>query len=179
MSHKVDDMTPALHQSDVLRAADGDPQAFDRLHTAYARMVRALVRRTVRPEEAEDVTQDIFLRVWQRLRTFRGDAAFGTWLHRLAMNAIVDHHRSRRPWHLPTGIDALRVVAISRQPSIERWDMRRALAALPPAVRTPAVLYYIEGRRLAEISRHLGVPVGTTKSRLNAARHCLREHFAA
>src|SRR6476620_12591936 len=118
MPRKVGDMAEVLLESDVLRAADGDTHAFDRVHTAYARMVRALVRKTVRPEDAEDVTQDIFLRVWQRLRTFRGDAAFGTWLHRLTTNAIVDHHRSRRPWHLPTGIDALKAVGISRQPSI-------------------------------------------------------------
>lgn len=171
-------MPEVQRESDVLLAAAGDRQAFDRVYAAYFRMVLSLVRKAVREEDAEDLAQDIFFRAWQRLRSFRGDAAFGTWLHRLATNAIADHYRSRRPWHLPTGETAFMNLSISAQPRIELWDVHRALADLPAKMQAPAVLYYLQGFRVVEIAERLGLPDGTAKSRLSEARHSLRKQLA-
>ena len=84
----------AMGREDVARAAAGDMAAFERLYRSHVARIHSLVRRMAGPGEADDLTQDIFLRAWSRLATFRGESAFGTWLHRLAVNIVVERLRS-------------------------------------------------------------------------------------
>src|SRR6266566_7071907 len=80
--------------ADAALAASGDGSAFERLYRSHAARVHSLVRRMMGPETADDVTQDVFIRAWQKLSTFRGEAAFGTWLHRVAVNVILARRTS-------------------------------------------------------------------------------------
>ena len=80
--------------SDVALAAQGDASAFERLYRAHVAKIHSLARRMLSPNEADEVTQDIFVRTWQKLGQFRGDAAFSTWLHRLAVNVIIERRRT-------------------------------------------------------------------------------------
>src|SRR5262245_21126685 len=75
--------------ADAALAASGDARAFERLYRTHAARVHSLARRMVNEDHADDLTQDVFVRAWEKLSTFRGEAAFGTWLHRLAVNVIL------------------------------------------------------------------------------------------
>src|SRR6201747_1286633 len=81
-------------ESDVALAAGGDQSAFERLYQTHVARIHSLSRRMLSTQEADEVTQDIFVRTWQKLSQFRGDSAFGTWLHRLAVNVIIERRRS-------------------------------------------------------------------------------------
>jgi RNA polymerase sigma-70 factor (ECF subfamily) len=165
----------------VARAARGDRRAFERVYRTHVARVHALVRRMVGAEEAEEVTQDVFVRAWQRLGTFRGEAAFGTWLHRLAVNVVFDHRaRMGRQRARFIGDDAALEAAPDRpRDAIERADFERGIDALPDGARLVLVLHDVEGYRHEEIAERLGVTVGTTKSQLHRARLLLRRHLDA
>ena len=75
--------------ADAILAAAGDTEAFERLYRRHAGRIHSLARRMIGPEEADDVTQDVFVRAWRKLGLFRGDSQFGTWLYRLAVNVIL------------------------------------------------------------------------------------------
>src|SRR5437588_4679425 len=79
---------------DVALAAGGDSSAFERLYRTHVARIHSLARRMLGTSEADEVTQDVFVRTWQKLGQFRGDAAFGTWLHRLAVNVVIERRRS-------------------------------------------------------------------------------------
>jgi RNA polymerase sigma-70 factor (ECF subfamily) len=130
-------------------------------------------------DEADDVTQDVFIRAWQKLSTFRGEAAFGTWLHRLAVNVVLARRKS-------VGIERGRFIndeapldgVTSRPVSPElSMDFEEALANLPEGARQVFVLHDVEGYRHEEIARMLGVVPGTSKSQLHHARMALRRHL--
>src|SRR6476646_5488464 len=80
--------------ADVALAAQGDASAFERLYRLHVSKIHNLARRMLGGDEADEVTQDVFVRTWQKLNTFRGDSAFGTWLHRLAVNVVIERRRS-------------------------------------------------------------------------------------
>src|SRR5438094_8053412 len=80
--------------SDVALAAGGDPSAFERLYRTHVAKIHSLTRRMLGGDQADEMTQDIFVRTWQKLGQFRGDSAFGTWLHRLAVNVVIERRRS-------------------------------------------------------------------------------------
>src|SRR5206468_8627091 len=85
---------PNAVDSDVALAAGGDSSAFERLYRAHVTRIHSLTRRMLGSEEADEVTQDIFVRTWQKLGQFRGDSQFSTWLHRLAVNVVIERRRS-------------------------------------------------------------------------------------
>jgi RNA polymerase sigma factor (sigma-70 family) len=167
---------------DVALAAQGDAGAFERVYQAHLGRVYNLARRMAGPESAEELTQDVFVRAWQKLSTFRGESSFSTWLHRLAVNVIIERFRS-----LGTARD--RFLADSEtvlermpdRPPTTRYDTRMDLDAamkrLPAGARTVFVLHDIEGYRHEEIGDLLGVSVGTSKSQLHRARMTLRSHL--
>jgi len=165
----------------VTRARDGDVHAFERLYRAHVSRVYALtLRMTADPDRAEDLTQDAFVRAWDRLSTFRGDSAFGTWLHRLAVHVVLGDLRSRGRWEE----EALDEDRLERSPRELHTaparggmtvDLERAVAALPPRARSVLVLHDIEGYRHREIAELLGVTEGTSKAQLFRARRLLRE----
>lgn len=164
---------------DVALAAQGDTGAFERVYHAHLGRVYNLARRMAGPEAADELTQDVFVRVWQKLGTFRGESSFATWLHRLAVNVIIERFRalgSARDRFLADGETALE--RMSDLPSATRFDTRMdvdaALKRLPDGARTVFVLHDIEGYRHEEIGQMLGVSIGTSKSQLHRARMTLR-----
>ena len=130
-------------------------------------------------DEADDVTQDVFIRAWQKLGTFRGESAFGTWLHRLAVNVVLARRKS-------VGVERGRFItddqplerATGRRETVElSMDFEEALARLPDGARQVFVLHDVEGYRHEEIARMLGVVPGTSKSQLHHARMALRRYL--
>ena len=163
---------------DVALAAQGDTGAFERVYHAHLGRVHNLARRMAGPEAADELTQDVFVRVWQKLATFRGEASFTTWLHRLAVNVIIERFRTlgtARERFLADGEPALeRMPAASTGRHDVRMDLELAMTRLPPGARAVFVLHDIEGYRHDEIGTMLGVSVGTSKSQLHRARMTLR-----
>jgi RNA polymerase sigma-70 factor (ECF subfamily) len=172
-------MTDVLSQPDALRAAqEGDLAAFEVLYRAHVGKVYALcLRLTGSRADAEAATQDAFARAWERLGTFRGDASFRTWIHRIAVNIVLKRHRdtTRRLRRVETVEDLERLdpPAPGAHPEA-RLDLERAIAALPEGARIVFVLYEIEGYSHAEIAGQLGVSENTSKAQLHRARHILR-----
>ncbi len=160
-------------------ARNGDDLAFERLYRQHVGRVYALaLRLSGDPADADSLTQDVFVRVWERLTSFRGESAFGTWLHRLAVNVILSDRRSawRRARRItPTGdLVELDVAAPAPQPGT-RLDLDAAIAALPPGARTVFVLHDVEGYQHAEIAELSGIAAGTSKAQLFRARRLLRK----
>ena len=165
---------------DVRRAAVGDHDAFERLYHDHVGRVYSLAVRMTDREQAEDLVQEIFLRAWTKLDTFRGESHFGTWLHRLAVNHIIRRRsvRSRRearrvPWAGVLG----GLVAPRKRASAEALDLERALERLPERARQVFVLYDVEGWSHEEVADELGITVGTSKSQLHRARMLMREEL--
>ena len=172
----------AVADSDVALAAGGDAAAFERLYRAHAPKVYALTRRMAGADRAEELTQDAFVRAWQKLHTFRGEASFGTWLHRLTVNVVVERFRTlgvERARFLDDGEETLARVPGERQGARldAGMDLEAAVAQLPPGARAVFVLHDVEGYRHEEIGTLLGVSVGTSKSQLHRARMALRGHL--
>jgi RNA polymerase sigma-70 factor (ECF subfamily) len=159
-------------------AAAGDAHAFGRLYRDHAARIHTLARRMASEDEADELTQDVFVRAWEKLGTFRGEAAFGTWLHRLAVNLILakraaaGRRRSRE-----AGDEALEITPGRSAPPELRMDFEKAVEWLPDGARHVFVLFDVEGYRHEEIAQMLGISVGTSKSQLHRARMILREHL--
>lgn len=164
---------------DVDRAAEGDARAFERLYRQYAPMVHSLARRMAGPQDADDLTQEVFVRVWEKLDTFRGDAAFGTWLHRVATNLILTRRKARsrhRDRFLEDEV-AIETEPVRPRPVGASVDLESALGELPDGARQVFVLYDVEGYKHEEIGHMLGITAGTSKSQLHRARMLLRERL--
>jgi len=160
----------------VRRAVAGDEGAFEGLYRRHVARIHTLVRRMADGQVADEVTQDVFVRAWTKLATFRGDAAFGTWLHRLAVNVVLSRRRSdrsERGWL--TGDDtALAEVGTRPRASWAALDLEAAIARLPEGARQVFVLHDVEGWTHEEIAAQLGLVPGTSKSQLSRARAALR-----
>ena len=166
--------------ADAALAASGDGSAFERLYRAHVSRVHSLVRRMMGTEEADDVTQDVFVRAWQKLSTFRGEAAFGTWLHRLAVNVILARRTTRRTERsrYETAENALETLPWGRETDVAHaMDFEKAIDRLPDGAREVFVLHDIEGYRHEEIAALLKIVPGTSKSQLHHARMTLRRHL--
>ena len=166
---------------DAKRAANGDHAAFERLYRDHVGRVYALCVRMVDDQSAEDLTQEIFIRAWNKLGTFKGDAQFGTWLHRLAVNHILSRRETQRKREARNAGGELlaRVMAPTRRSSGHALDLERAIHQLPERARDVFILYDVEGYSHDEIARTLGVSVGTSKSQLHRARMLMRKHLDA
>jgi len=163
----------------VTRAKDGDSEAFRALYDANVERVFRLCFRMVGDEQqAREYTQDAFVRVWEALGQFRGDSAFSTWLHSIAVSVVLnglrkaDRHRKRErsledAGHLGGNPKGAEPLVADR--------LREAVDGLPEIYRTVFLMYDLEGFPHGEISQALGVPVGTSKARLHRAREMLRE----
>ena len=168
----------------IARAQAGDEQAFAAIYAAHSGRVYALaLRLTSDPAAAGELLQDVFVRAWERLETFRGDSALGSWLHRLTVNLALTGRRTevRRLQRVgdaselpPDGGVAPR----AGQPG-EDLDLERAIAALPAGARTVFVLHDVEGYTHEEIARSAGIAIGTSKAQLFRARRLLREALDA
>ena len=163
----------------IQRAAGGDVQAYEELYRAHVGRVNALCLRMTRDRgEAEDLVQDVFVRVWEKLGSFRGGSAFSTWVHRVAVNTTIERLRSQARWRdrhdAGTDPDASpdRTFALSHGADL---DLERAIVQLPEKARMIFVLHDIEGHKHREIADMTGLAVGTCKAHLHRARALLRE----
>jgi RNA polymerase sigma-70 factor (ECF subfamily) len=166
-------------RSDVARAAAGDVRAFEALYRAHLPRVYSLVRRMSGGRDADELTQDVFVRVWQKLGTFRGDAAFSTWLHRLAVNVVIERFRADtlRRQRLRDGDDIFETLPAPSRSRDLSMDFETALARLPDGARQIFVLHDVEGYKHHEIGSLLGISAGTSKAQLHRARMMLRKHL--
>ena len=165
--------------ADASRAAGGDFRAFERLYRAHVNRIHALARRMLNPDEANEATQDVFVRAWQKIGSYRGEAAFGTWLHRLAVNVLLGRRqvlKLERERHLEDDSALELLPAKVRHPDLG-VDFDAAIVKLPPGARQVFVLHDVEGYRHEEIATLLGVTTGTTKAQLHRARMLLRAHL--
>lgn len=181
MPARQDDASGSSDRTDVALAAGGDTRAFERLYRRHAAAVYSLARRMTTDQEAEELTQDVFVRTWQKLHTFRGEAQFGSWLYRLAVNVVYAHQRTKsaRLSRFAADERALdRAAAGGRQRPLEiRMDFESAIRHLPDGAKEVFVLHDVEGYKHREIAELLEISEGTSKSQLHRARMILREHL--
>jgi RNA polymerase sigma-70 factor (ECF subfamily) len=166
----------------VERCRNGELGAFEELYRQHSgRLFSLAVRMLGNQTDAEDQLQEIFLSAHRKLESFRGEAALGTWLYRLAMNQLLDYVRSRsaRTGQLTDGLDDATLLADAgghrlADRAIVRIDLERALAELPEGCRAAFVLHDVEGLEHKEVSEVLGIAEGTSKSQVHKARLRLR-----
>ena len=167
-------------EADVALAADGDASAFERLYRTHVSRIHSLTRRMLGNAEADEVTQDIFVRTWQKLGQFRGDSAFTTWLHRLAVNVVIERRRSfaiqrERMMDDPAVLD---LVPVAPSRGDLRVDFEQAIEQLPPGAREIFVLHDVEGYKHREIASMLDITSGTSKRQLHRARMLMRRFLS-
>lgn len=163
--------------SDAELAANGDVQAFERLYRGHVDRIHTLVRRMLGDDLADEVTQDVFVRAWQKLGTFRGDAAFGTWLHRVAINVVLGRRRKlaiHRERFLADATLTLEMMSGRDRTGTTGPEFEAGLRNLPPGARQVFVLHDMEGFKHREIAKLLGVTTGTSKAQLHRARMVMR-----
>jgi RNA polymerase sigma-70 factor, ECF subfamily len=164
------------------RAQSGDVDAFEQLYREHSPRIYALCLRLKAGDktDATELLQDVFVKAWRRLDTFRGDCAFASWLHRLAVNTMLESARSdgRRAARVLPMEDTSRLAGAARSSGIElKMDMESAIASLPKGARLAFVLHDVEGYQHQEIAEQLGVTVGTVKAQLHRARRLLRDRL--
>jgi RNA polymerase sigma-70 factor (ECF subfamily) len=166
-------------REDVALAAGGDVRAFARLYGTHSARIFNLARRMTTSESAVDLTQDIFLRAWEKLGTFRGESAFGTWLHRLAVNVILARRAALRTERSRFSDEEGVLDAVAAKPGRAElgMDFERAVEHLPEGAKTVFVLYDVEGYQHEEIATILGISSGTSKAQLHRARMILRRYL--
>lgn len=169
-------------------AAAGDALAFERLYRRHLARIHSLARRMVGDDLANELTQDIFVRVWEKLGTYRGEAAFGTWLYRVGVNVILGRRKQlgiRRERYVAAGDEVIEQLSTdpggraggrvgSRETAV---DFEAAIQHLPAGARAVFILHDVEGYKHREIAGLLEITEGTSKSQLHRARMILRDHL--
>ena len=156
-------------------------RAFEQLYRAHLPRVHSLVRRMTGGRDADELTQDVFVRVWQKLGTFRGDSAFTTWLHRLAVNVVIERFRTettQAPAAARRRGDLRDVGGAGADRRDLSMDFEAALEKLPDGAREIFVLHDVEGYKHHEIGSLLDISAGTSKAQLHRARMMLRRHLS-
>ncbi len=168
---------------DLCRAATaGSMSAFELLYQRYHRRTYGLcLRMTSSQTEAEDLTQEVFIQLFRKIGSFRGDSAFSTWLHRMTVNQVLMHFRRRSVKNERTSDDGEMpeqtvngTANPNKMPVIDRIALKNAIAQLPHGYKSVFVLHDIEGFEHEEVARMMGISVGTSKSQLHKARLKLR-----
>jgi len=162
---------------DVGLASQGDAAAFERVYQAHMPRIFNLARRMAGPDAAEELTQDVFVPAWQKLALFRGESSFATWLHRLAVNVIIERFRTlgaARERFLADSEPVLDMApAVSTKHVDLSMDLQAAIEQLPDGARTVFVLHDVEGYSHEEIARMTGLAAGTLRAQLHRARQLL------
>ena len=185
--------TPAIEAPEILdsnasdlslaqKAANGNIAAFEMIYERYHRRTYSLcLRMTNNQTEAEDLTQEVFIQLFRKAGSFRGDSAFSTWLHRLTVNQVLMHFRRRSVKNEKTSDDGeMPEQTVSgtenpnKMPVVDRIALKNAIAELPNGYRKVFILHDVEGYEHEEVARLLGISVGTSKSQLHKARLKLR-----
>ena len=166
--------------ADVALAAGGDRLAFERLYRTHVNRVYSLcARMSGSRTKGEELTQDVFVRTWEKLPQFRGESAFSTWLHRLAVNVVLNARKvdGKHAARMDEGrADEERWDEAASTPlHLERMDLAQAIARLPAGARRIFVLHDVEGYKHEEIAGIFGITAGGSKAQLHRARLLLRE----
>jgi RNA polymerase sigma-70 factor (ECF subfamily) len=172
---------PELDAQTLERARNHDLAAFEQVYRVSAGRVYALCLRLCGDAgRAEDLVQEVFLRVWQRIDRFEGRSRFSTWLYRLTVNRVMDvmRHELRRSLRDAPAELAESVAAPHAGAGELGFDLEAAIAELPPGARWVFVLHDVEGYAHEEIAEMTGIAVGTSKSQLYRARRLLRERLS-
>ena len=164
-------------------AANGDIMAFEELYQRHHRRVYSIcLRMLTNQTEAEDLTQEVFIQLFRKIGSFRGDSAFSTWLHRMTVNQVLMHFRKRGVKNEQTTDDGEMPEQVVRgtenqnkMPIVDRIALDKAISQLPNGYRTVFVLHDVEGYEHEEIANMLKLSVGTSKSQLHKARLKLRK----
>jgi RNA polymerase sigma-70 factor (ECF subfamily) len=163
----------------VAAALSGDTRAFEALYRRLVGRIYALCLRMARdPQRAEELTQDVFVRAWERLGSFRGESRFTTWLHRLAVNVVLQAGRTagRRESREELVEDPGRYLrSVKEAMPGTKMDLERAIASLPEGARRVLILRDIYGFKYDEIAQMQGVALGTVKAQIHRARKMMRE----
>jgi len=174
---------PALSltaQELVRRAQDGDAAAFEHLYRSHSRHVyRVCLRMLKNAADAEDITQQVFLSLFRKIGTFRGESRLSTWLHRVTVNAALMHLRKRAGEARPESFDAetlpfLTVSDHSTDGAADRINLRRALQKIPAGCRRMFLLHVVLGYKHQEIAKLESCSVGCSKSQVHKARKRLQ-----
>jgi len=168
--------------ADVMLAAAGDRRAFERLYRTHVNRVFSLCTRMCGSKvRGEELTQDVFVRAWEKLPQFRGDAQFSTWIHRVAVNIVLtdrkNEARTRKRMvedESESGETPLQKASVTPGYG-DRMDITAAMENLPPGARQIFVLHDIEGYKHEEIAEMCGITAGGSKAQLHRARLLLRE----
>ena len=167
----------------VDRAIAGDVEAFEELYRQSVGRVHGLcLRMCGNRSQAEELTQEAFVRAWQKLPSFRGESAFSTWMHRLTVNVVLGHQRSagrRQLRETAAGQEWYSEGGVTHQRLGVAMDLERAIAGLPKGARTVFVLHDVEGYKHTEIAEVAGMAVGTSKAQLSRARQLLRKALSS
>ncbi len=180
VSRSIDPTAPDIELCRM--AANGDLAAFEIIYERYHRRTYSLcLRMSSSQTEAEDLTQEVFIQLFRKIGSFRGDSAFSTWLHRLTVNQVLMHFRRRSVKNERTSDDGEmpeQTVRGSANPNrmqvVDRIALKNAIAELPNGYRNVFVLHDVEGFEHEEVARMMGISVGTSKSQLHKARLKLR-----
>ncbi len=171
------------HESELItRAQQGDQQAFHQIYENHYRRVYALCWRMLADKDsAEDVCQEVFVQLWQKISNFRGESKFATWLHSVATNTVLGHLRKQKNW-------IQRIFSIEEQTIVEASEeliddssslaLDNKIQQLPERARLVFVLFAVEGYRHEEIAKMLNMAVGSSKSQYHRAKSLLRESLS-
>ena len=165
----------------VLRSQNGDQTAYEKLYRTHVGKVYALCLRMCGQKElAEDLTQESFIRAWQKIASFRGDSAFGSWLYRLTSNVVIGHMRKHAKWQEESFEDNAHGALLGSQHVEDNSaDVEKALRCLSDQARVVLIMYEYLGYKHKEISQITGMAVGTSKTHLHRAKALLAERAAA
>lgn len=167
---------------ELLRSDPEPAESFESIYRSHSGRVYAICLRMTRDEtRAREITQDVFVRTWQKLGSFRGEGELGGWIRKITVNLVLNAIRS----------DRRRTARVETTDVLERYDrgrtdgspesrigLERAIAALPAGARAVFVLHDVEGYKHEEIAERMGIAVGTAKAQLHRARKLLREAMA-
>ncbi|HEY3383776.1 MAG TPA: RNA polymerase sigma factor [Vicinamibacterales bacterium] len=168
-------------RADVALTCEGDERAFERLYRRHVSRIHGLVRRMAGSEAVDELTQDVFVRAWEKIHTFRGESQFGTWLHRLAVNLVLEYQRvhARRQRHEADDEQAVDGAVAAPQIAGFGIDFEAAVERLPEGARQVFMLHDVEGYKHREVAALVGITSGTSKGQLHRARMILRQHLGA
>lgn len=164
-------------------ATKGNMMAFEELYNRHHRRVYSLCLRMLQnAHEAEDLTQEVFIQLYRKIGSFRGDSAFTTWLHRMTVNQVLMHFRKRTVKFEKTTEEGETPVQVvigtenqAKMPIVDKIALDSAIAQLPDGYRNVFILHDVEGYEHEEVARILGCSVGTSKSQLHKARLKMRK----
>ncbi len=175
------ELSPELAEEQITinRAQQGDQQAFYLLYQKYHRKVYAICWRMLADKDsAEDVCQEVFVQLWQKITNFRGESKFSTWLHSVTTNIVLGHLRKHKNWlqrMFSIEDQTVQEVAVEMEDTSERTALDKHIARLPERARLVFVLFAVEGYRHEEIAKMLGMAVGSSKAQYHRAKSLLRE----